>query len=504
MARKTGQYPSQYRHALHITNWRLASWNTSSPGIRRCLSPREFSEHGTDCQSKAAKISLCENVARHDFSSRVDVRKWPAALIKQARSFIHGNSHVCERNARAQWKPVKRRTIDWNCPIAFWRRDTAGAGAVQDLDANLGVRGRRAIIFRDCLCEHSGIESQGDAQRLMRIGLIRFEHGWQEALDGFRIHSAKCRLFRLRGDQASRAGVSLRPDVFSFVRESTALLIDDNPKRNRVEPCNNAAVKFRRARVHRNSVKSFRIANCLRSFFQESGKQHSVVVWCAADDEIVRRVSPVLLEPFDVGFVAPGGHHNRAGPDELFGFSALEPYALASAIFNDNVLNHGVVTNADSHATRRLIVGIQKRLSSSEEPSVGSSQVERTGERLLPAHTVRAHPLGKLARFSHRQLGEIEIGRLAGHANKVLQMLLFGIWAREKLVGGGMCAAYVSRVARVSTAHMFRSALEHQDSRAGVARCQCPTQGGVAASDYDDAVLLHRSCSQERSPKKKL
>src|SRR6267378_4037930 len=110
-------------------------------------------------------------------------------------------------------------------------------------------------------------------------------------------------------------------------------------------------------------MKSLRVANRFSSFFQKSGKQHSVVVRRAANDEIVGRVSPVLFEPLDVGFIATGGHHDRAAPDELFGFSDLEPYALESAIFDDEVFNHGVVTDADPHAARRLIIRIQKRLS---------------------------------------------------------------------------------------------------------------------------------------------
>src|SRR5229473_3217750 len=105
-----------------------------------------------------------------------------------------------------------------------------------------------------------------------------------------------------------------------------------------------------------------------RSMVFESTMQNAVVVRCAADDDIVCCVSPVFFEPLDVGFVAPGGHHDRTAPDELLGFSVLEPYALESAIFNDNVLNHGVVTDADSHAARRLIVRVQKRFSPSEEP----------------------------------------------------------------------------------------------------------------------------------------
>src|ERR1700730_1732478 len=158
----------------------------------------------------------------------------------------------------------------------------------------------------------------------MRIGLVWFEHGWQEAVDGLVIYNSKCQLSGLRGDQTSPTGVSLRPYVFSFVIETPAQLIHDNTKWNRIEPRNDAAVKFRRASVHRNGVKSLWVTYRLRPFFQESGEQLSIIVGCSSNDEIVGRVSPVFFEPLDVGFVSPGGHHNRAASDEFFCFSVLE------------------------------------------------------------------------------------------------------------------------------------------------------------------------------------
>src|ERR1700681_332911 len=128
-----------------MISWRLASSNRLSPGIRRCLSPREFAEHGTYRQTKSAEVALGENIPGHDFSGRVHIRKWPATLIEHTSPFIHGDSHVRERNARPKRKPIKWRTINRNGPITFWRRDTSGASAVQNLDANLGVSCGRAI-----------------------------------------------------------------------------------------------------------------------------------------------------------------------------------------------------------------------------------------------------------------------------------------------------------------------------------------------------------------------
>src|ERR1700716_2864237 len=103
-----------------MTNWRLASWNTSNSGMRCCLSSREFAEHGTDRQSETAEVTLRKNISRHNFTGGVNIFKWPATFIEHTGSFIHGDSHIRERNSRAQWKPVKRRTINRHRPISFW------------------------------------------------------------------------------------------------------------------------------------------------------------------------------------------------------------------------------------------------------------------------------------------------------------------------------------------------------------------------------------------------
>src|SRR5258706_1506544 len=104
----------------------------------------------------------------------------------------------------------------------------------------------------------------------MRIGLVRLEHRWQKAVDRFRIHNAKCQLPRLPRDQSSPDGISFWPDILSLVIKTATLLIDDDSKRNRVQPRDDSAVEFRRASVHRNGVKSFRVANRFLSFFQQS------------------------------------------------------------------------------------------------------------------------------------------------------------------------------------------------------------------------------------------
>src|SRR5579872_7085018 len=104
---------------------------TSSPGTCRRLSARQSAEHGADRQAEASKITFGENVSGHDFSRRENILKCAPALIDDARAFVHLDSHVCERDPRPQRKPIKRRTIDRNRPVAFRWSEAARGIAVQ-------------------------------------------------------------------------------------------------------------------------------------------------------------------------------------------------------------------------------------------------------------------------------------------------------------------------------------------------------------------------------------
>src|SRR5579863_9356530 len=108
---------------------------TSSPGIRRRLSARKPAEYGADGQAETSEVTLRKNVSGHDFSRGKYILEGPPALIDDARAFVHRDSHVCERDPRAQRQPVKWRTIDRLRPVAFRRRDAARAVAVQALHA---------------------------------------------------------------------------------------------------------------------------------------------------------------------------------------------------------------------------------------------------------------------------------------------------------------------------------------------------------------------------------
>src|SRR5262249_402078 len=151
--------------ALQTTNCRSASWKTLSVAIRRCLSAREPTEHGADCQSKPAQVAFGKNIPGHYFPGGINILEWSARLIEHKRPVVHGNSHVRKRDTGPQRKAVKRRKIDGHGPVALGWGQAAGACAVQFLHTDFCVPRRRAIVLFDRSCEDIWVEAHRRAQR---------------------------------------------------------------------------------------------------------------------------------------------------------------------------------------------------------------------------------------------------------------------------------------------------------------------------------------------------
>ena len=91
------------------------------------------------------------------------------------------------------------------------------------------------------------------------------------------------------------------------------------PNTTRVEPRDDAAVEFRRARVDRDRVALGRIADLLHALGEQHLQHRAAIIGRAADQEIVGGLAPILLQPFDVGLEAAGGGDQRRGADVRVG-----------------------------------------------------------------------------------------------------------------------------------------------------------------------------------------
>src|SRR2546427_10050729 len=109
MAGKTAQKPSQYRHALQITIRRSPSAIRLSSGGTGRLPSRDLSEHRSDRHAKPGEIALADNVARHDFSGREDIRGRTESLHLGA--FVHPHAEIRERYPRPERISIEGRFV---------------------------------------------------------------------------------------------------------------------------------------------------------------------------------------------------------------------------------------------------------------------------------------------------------------------------------------------------------------------------------------------------------
>src|SRR5215813_2233018 len=111
IAGKTGQYASQYRHALHtvITCWPRASaaafasprrdspepWRRpSGASMSSGLRPRDPAEHRADRHADARHVTLPEDVAGHDLAGGHDVLRRLSVLHQHARPVVDFESQI--------------------------------------------------------------------------------------------------------------------------------------------------------------------------------------------------------------------------------------------------------------------------------------------------------------------------------------------------------------------------------------------------------------------------
>ena len=157
-------------------------------------------------------------------------------------------------------------------------------------------------------------------------------------------------LARLLRHQPAPDGVALGPEILPLVIEALALLVDHDAERHAVDAGDDAAVEPGRAPVDRDGVALRRIADLAGAAIQQRAQQQALIVGRAADDEIVRHVAPVLLQPGDVRLEpARGATRVLARTSCVAPFSA--PGRDEAAVFDRQILRLGVVDDTRRQAS---------------------------------------------------------------------------------------------------------------------------------------------------------
>jgi len=125
------------------------------------------------------------------------------------------------------------------------------------------------------------------------------------------------------------------------------------------------------------------IAGLLHILAKQAFQYGALRIRCAADQEIVGRVAPILFQPIDIGLKA------ARGGDISFGFDSCRESLAddlrprdAFAVHIDR-LDLGVVEHIDAKRRCRHVTRVDECLAAAEIESIGAGQIERAGERRL-------------------------------------------------------------------------------------------------------------------------
>src|SRR5689334_23349630 len=130
IAGKTAQYPSQYLHALQITIRRSPSAIRSSSGGTGRLLSCDAAEDRSNCHAESGEIAFADDIARHDFTCREDIRRRPEPL--NLSPLVDAHTEICECDSGAQWISIERWFVDRLRPVRFDWRESFGAAVVKD------------------------------------------------------------------------------------------------------------------------------------------------------------------------------------------------------------------------------------------------------------------------------------------------------------------------------------------------------------------------------------
>ncbi|GBF25806.1 hypothetical protein MnTg02_00840 [bacterium MnTg02] len=229
----------------------------------------------------------------------------------------------------------------------------------------------------------------------------------------------------LPGDQQPPYGVALRPNIFSLVVKPLAVLVHDNRINNAVDPRANPAIIFWRPPIDGDGVALIGFAHLARAIIEKHPQHPAHIVTRAANEEIIRNVSPSLFEPREIRFKAARGDDHRLRLD-LFHLPVARNFGRRKlSIFKNQIGYFGLIEDFDAQGFSGGEIGIHHGLAAAEEKCVCAAEAECPAEGGLEAHTLRHHPIHRMRGAFDHQARQFLIGFAAGHAQQIVPIFLF-------------------------------------------------------------------------------
>ncbi len=206
--------------------------------------------------------------------------------------------------------------------MGFWRRQPFGVAIIED-GVIEGTGPNRGVEVDDGFFQRRRIEIEFARKLGDRAGLDRREQRRHEAVENTRIENDVGDLVRLRCYESAPDGVALRPDILALVVKTSGVFVDNDAEHHGIVPGDDATVEFRRAGVDRDRMTLLGIADLLHALGEQHLEDRAAIIGCAADQEIIGGLAPVLFQPFDVGLKTAGGGDQGRGADAYAAIALL-------------------------------------------------------------------------------------------------------------------------------------------------------------------------------------
>ena len=118
------------------------------------------------------------------------------------------------------------------------------------------------------------------------------------------------------------------------------------------------------------------IANWLDALLEQVFQHTAAGKGSSANQEIVRRISPVFAQPFDVGLKTAGGNDHRSrGNDDRCAVLVCK-HLMHRAVYQTQRLDFGIVANVHANAFRMPVVSIQHGFAAAQKERVRPRQAQ--------------------------------------------------------------------------------------------------------------------------------
>ena len=155
--------------------------------------------------------------------------------------------------------------------------------------------------------------------------------------------------------------------------KAVTILVHNDRKRHTVQPCDDAAIIFRRAPVDGNGVALGGIADAIGALIQHIAQHDAAVIRRATDQKILGRWPPSPRKPVQIGLKATAGQHKGTRKDAFwhacnFGVQMRDTVRVAVHMQHLRFIGH-----LDPQILCGVVIGVNQSFATAQKKRIGAA-----------------------------------------------------------------------------------------------------------------------------------